>query len=249
MNRNEAQHAAIDGAKITRKKVVGCCRSFNYIHRGRRTMKILLIILFIFGCTTNNTRPIIKPKEKPEKPQDLTRRVNLWATWYFVPSLTSIPNGIHVRNMKNKTLGPKLSRKDWCQLAMEGTGFIDGKTYNYAGTTWRYKVKCQHGPSGRVKFYETKEKYGIGNRNNPLRPFVSIACDQKKFKYGQKFFIPKAKGVLLPNNKIHNGIFVCEDVGGLIKGNHIDVFIGAEKKNFFDFVKSNKSKTFEAYLQ
>ena len=80
-------------------------------------------------------------------------------------------------------------------------------------------------------------------------PFESIAADQSRFKFGQKIYIPSAVGTELPNGKIHNGIFIVSDVGGLIKGNHIDVFIGSAKVNPFKFVKSSSSQTFDAYLQ
>ena len=215
-----------------------------------------ILTLFITGCNE-----VIKPNPSEGSTvvdadiyapitvvnAELKGPIKLWATYYNMPTFKSNPDGIAVRDMKGNPLGPKLLVKEWCSLAMEGTGFINGLTYNYAGTTNSNKVTCNHSPSGRVKFYITKYKYGVGNRNNPLRPFISVACDQKKFSYGTRFFIPLAKGVILPNGSKHSGYFVCEDVGGLITGNHIDVFIGASTVNPFKFIKSATSKTFEAY--
>lgn len=204
-------------------------------------MKMILLMLMSMIVLSCSASPVqtVKP----------TKKVTLWATWYNAPSFTQDSKGVHVRDIKGKSLGVKLSRKDWCNLAMEGTGFIDGKTYNYAGTSNAYKVKCQHSPSGRVKFYVTNFSYGVGNKNNPLVPFYSVACDQKKFKFGQEFYVPDAVGTMLPNGTKHDGYFKCGDVGGLIKGNHIDVFIGKATKNPFSFIKSTSRGTFKAYTR
>ena len=217
---------------------------------------LILITLMMFSCSSNQDpvgTPTITPDTTPTVTPDHrvkpTKEVILWATWYNSPVFKQDPNGIAVRDMKGNSLGVKLSRKDWCNLAMEGTGFINGKTYNYAGTTWKYKVRCQHSPSGKVKFHVTNFPYGVGNKNNALVPFYSIACDQSKFKFGQEFYIPEAVGTLLPNGVKHDGYFRCDDVGGLIKENHIDVFIGKATKNPFSFISSDKNKTFKAYIQ
>ena len=221
-------------------------------------MKLVLLLAVLFVSCQEEVKPVevkpvvtdlteIKPKPIEVEKKITGEEISLWATWYNVPTFKPTSNGIKVRDMKGNSLGVQLTNKDWCSLAMEGSGYINGKTYNYAGTTNSYKVKCKHKPSGKVKFKITKHPYGTGNRNNPLRPLVSVACDQKKFKYGQKFFIPRAKGTILDGN-IHDGIFVCEDVGGLIKDNHIDIFIGGRTKSPFDFIGSSSRKTFKAIL-
>lgn len=218
---------------------------------------LFLITVLFMSCSSRKPDQSLEPilpdsqrvAETPTSTIDLSTKVSLWATYYHLPSFKSILSGYAVRDMSDKSLGVKLSKKDFCSLAMEGSGFIDGKTYNYAGTTQLRELRCQHGPSSYVKFYVTTHPYGVGNRNNPLVPFYSIACDQSKFKYGQKFYIPAAVGTILPNGKKHDGHFQCGDVGGLIKGNHIDVFIGGAKVNPFKFVKSSESETFDAYLQ
>ena len=211
-----------------------------------RFLVLTALFLVLFSCLSTPEQPVlITEEEVTVKPAN---EVILWSTWYNSPVFKEDPNGIVIRDMKGRSLGVKLSRKDWCNLAMEGTGFINDKTYNYAGTSNSYKVSCSHSPSGRVKFHVTTFPYGVGNKNNPLKPFFSIACDQSKFKFGQVFYIPEADGILLPGGEKHDGIFRCDDVGGLIKGNHIDVFIGKATKNPFSFIKSSSSKTFKAYI-
>lgn len=182
------------------------------------------------------------------------KEVKLWATWYNLPKLTNVPDGVPVRNKQGQELGYNLSLKEWCDLAMEGSGTVGEVTLNYAGTTRNsYGVDCKkyfrnHPAIKYSKFYVTKHPYGVGNKNNPLTPFKSIACDQRRYKFGSTVLIPSAVGVKLPNGEIHDGVFTCEDVGGAIKGNHIDVYIGPYKKNPFKFVKSNSSGTFSAKI-
>lgn len=226
-----------------------------------KIISLILMSMLIFSCSSKQ-EPVGNPTIIPDQTVVVapvivvtpipvvkpTKEVTLWATWYNAPTFTQDSNGIHVRDIKGHSLGVKLSQKDWCNLAMEGTGFIDGKTYNYAGTTNAYKVKCSHSPSGRVKFYITNFPYGVGNRNNPLVPFYSVACDQSKYKFGTEFYIPEAVGALLPDGTIHDGYFKCSDVGGLIENNHIDIFIGKATKNPFSFVKSNENESFKAYI-
>ncbi len=46
----------------------------------------------------------------------------------------------------------------------------------------------------------------------------------------------------------HDGYFFASDVGGAIKKNHIDVFLGIESINPFDFVKSDEDETFDGCI-
>ena len=219
---------------------------------GKQMGRLLTVVLLLFlvGCKQESI-PVDNhstPTENQSGPAKTAPTVKLWGTTYSLPSFTSVSRGFAVRDIHGKKLGPILSKSDWCSLAMEGSGIIDGQVYTYDGTSSRYIVRCKHRASGKVKFKKGKHKYGTGNRNNPLTPFKSVACDQHKFKYGQKFFIPAAQGLSMPDGTTHNGEFTCEDVGGLIKDNHLDFFIGGAKKNPFPFVKSSSKYTFKAYL-
>src|SRR5207248_1363029 len=79
------------------------------------------------------------------------------------------------------------------------------------------------------------------------------AVDPSYIPYESVIFIPKARGVniTLPDGATvkHDGYFFAADTGGAIKENHIDVFAGVTRTNPFPgFIKSNISKTFEAFL-
>lgn len=186
---------------------------------------------------------------------------SLWATFYYSKILvdTKNPNDVPLLDMNGNKLGPTLRKSDWCLAGIEGTASIDGITYNYAGRTGRSQTNCSLEATETVRWKKSPYKFGIGSKNNPLVPYVSIATDPSVIPFGSKVFIQEAVGVsyfIDGQEFIHDGYFRADDVGGAIKGNHIDVFIGnvaggfigAEKQNPFKFIKSNSSQTFVAVI-
>ena len=197
--------------------------------------------------------------KKPSNPSNSPSELNIWATMYYIPKMTSDGKGYDLLDRKGKKLGPKLSKDKFCKLAMEGTGEIDGVIYGYAGKSSKKQVDCKYKASGYARFKKDTNKYGTGVRNYPLIPFKSIAVDKKLIPYGSKVYIAKAKGCVYyfeGEKIIHDGIFYAHDTGGLIKGNHIDVFLGtvnngykgASKINPFPFIKSTPKKTYKAII-
>lgn len=187
--------------------------------------------------------------------------ISLWATFYYSKVLkdTKDVRDIPLLDMQGNKLGPSLKQSDWCKAGIEGTAIIDGVVYNYAGNTGRSQTSCSLRSTETVRWTKSPYKYGVGNKNNPLIPFYSIATDQKIIPFGTLVFIPEAVGVeyfFEDQKRVHDGFFRADDVGGAIKGNHIDVFIGnvegglagASALNPFRFIKSNSSKTFEAFI-
>ena len=47
---------------------------------------------------------------------------------------------------------------------------------------------------------------------------------------------------------MHDGYFLAADTGSLIKGTHIDVFLGRTLENPFEFVKSKSEEPFQAFI-
>lgn len=187
--------------------------------------------------------------------------------YLFEAQPSSTATSVPIRDMNDRVIGPKLMPKTWCLAAIEGSVRIDDTTYNFAGVKDPRQATCSHKPSERVRWVKTAHHFGVGVRNKPLIPFKSLACDLGTVrnstpwvnngyaKFGQKIFIPAAKGVRLPDGTTHDGIFVCDDIGGKITGNHIDVFIGAAtglpdalQQNPFEFIKSRSNYTVEAFL-
>jgi len=234
-------------------------------------MLLLILMILILSCAkvadTTSTQtspstmpengqsesnlPISKPLPRPEI--KLGKKLALWSTSYWIPFLKSVNiGGIELEDNKGKKLGIRLSEKDYCRAAMEGTAYVDGVTYNYAGSVSKiFSKKCTHG-TGRSTFHKSKWPYGTGNKSNPLTPFRSIAADQSILPFGTVIFIPASKGNVYTfegKEHIHDGIWVVEDTGGAIKGNHIDIFLGPEQPNPFKaWSKSRSDATFDAYI-
>lgn len=222
---------------------------------------------FFFGSNKKNetqvptTMPAPTSGVSPEDAMAMGKKMDLWATFYYSKVLedTMNPTDEPLLDMAGKKLGPYLKQKDWCLAGIEGTAFIDGVTYNYAGTGSKSQTSCGYRGAEKTRWKKSPYKFGIGNRNNPLEPYVSLATDQSIIPFGSRVFIPEAVGIEFIVDgvkKKHDGFFRVDDVGGAIKGNHVDVFIGnvkgglegALEQNPFSFIKNNSSKTFAAYI-
>lgn len=192
---------------------------------------------------------------------DLSTKLTLWATFYYLPEINDGAGNYSLRDMKSMELGPRLALREWCNSAMEGSVRIinkngDAKTYNYAGSTLENSVDCKKifkFDVSKTKFREAKGPYGDGLGDLILAPYRTLATDLTKIPTGTVLYIPQARGakITTPSGRviIHDGYFFAGDKGGAIKDNHIDVFIGTHTASpFFPWIKSNQEKTFEAYI-
>lgn len=192
---------------------------------------------------------------------DLSSKITLWATYYYLPQINDNTGTFALRDLKSMELGPRLSLKDWCTSAMEGSVRIvdkngEAKTYNYAGVTAENTVDCKkifRFDVSKTKFREAHGPYGDGLDNIILAPYRTLATDLTRIATGTVLYIPEARGakITLPSGRVitHDGYFFAGDKGGAIKGNHVDVFIGTHlSAPFFPWIKSNEQKTFSAYI-
>ena len=215
--------------------------------------------------------PVPASALRPERAgPDLSRatRVDLWATVYSIPVVKPASGGVPMRDMKNRVIGPELARRDWCRAAVEGTVKVSGHIYRFAGTRKPRQATCRHRASSRARWKKARHPHALGASGNALTPFRSIACDVGRVRrstpwvgggypaMGQRIYVPDADGVTLPDGAVHDGVFVCEDIGGKVTGNHIDVFLGevpsgaggAVRYNPFGFVGHRPGRTFTAWL-
>lgn len=198
------------------------------------------------------------------------RRLDLFATFYYVLSTQNVDTGQPLLAMNGQSLGVKLSDRDWCHAAMEGTvlalnGTTPIQTFNFAGRGGSLQVNCRRFfPSvpqstinalGRSRFEVAGGPFGTGVQGMILVPYRTIAVDsaQRPIPFGTVIFIPQARGkeITLPSGRVvrHDGYFFAADTGGLIKGNHIDVFSGLNSRNPFpEFIKSVETATFTAFI-
>jgi len=71
--------------------------------------------------------------------------------------------------------------------------------------------------------------WGITASGRPATPFRSIAVDTKLFAMGKWYYVPELDGLPLPApaaGKVHDGCVHADDVGGAVKGDTIDLFVG-----------------------
>mgnify|MGYP003677004486 CR=1 FL=1 len=218
-------------------------------------------LVVISGCATG-TQTQVQRRAIEGTP------VMVWATMYRLVDGRPSSGGVPIRAMNGREIGPAVARRDWCDGALAGSMRVSGQVYNFAGVTGGAQANCPHDPSERVRWQPSSFPYGTGSRSNPLRPFRTIACDLGWVdgsrpwvpggypEFGQQLYIPAADGVVLPDGTVHDGIFTCEDTGGAVTGNHIDVFLGPMEgrmaeviaQNPFDFISHGQNRTFEAIL-
>ena len=158
-----------------------------------------------------------------------------------------------------------ISQKNWCLGAMEGTLIVtksDGETvtYNFDGTASARQTSCKAYFSKlsesklaaieRTRFRLAKGPYGDGADDFVLVPYRTLAVDRETIALGTALYIPKARGVKIKlpdgSSATHDGYFFAADVGGAIKNNHVDFFLGTSLVNPFKFVTSDDSSSFVA---
>lgn len=236
-------------------------------------MKALFLVLFscLAACAPSATSTELASRSEvaADTPPLGAIRVELWATRYYTLALSASdhPKAIPLRDMQDRVIGPSLTPADWCAAAMEGTVAVSDEVYNYAGAKTPEQTRCQHRPSGQVRWMRSPFETGVGSQDNRLDPFHTLACDFGTVpkstpwlnggypRFGQKIYIPAAKGVSLPDGTVHDGVFTCADQGSLITGHHVDVYLGlaqsaadAARIDPFPFIQSTPLEPFVAYV-
>lgn len=101
-------------------------------------------------------------------------------------------------------------------LLIEGTGkLLDGRVINYAGFIDK-----------ETRFHVTHHPYGHGVGDCPLEPFHTVAVDPKKIPLGSVVLIKETVGMQLPDGRTHDGLWKAEDIGGAIKQDRVDLYVG-----------------------
>ncbi len=211
----------------------------------------------------DNKLPHDKPFDFPEPtPETKKERLTLWATYYYVYSASPVGAGEPLLDKSGQELGPKLTSRDFCLAAVEGTVRIKGSVYNYAGRASLAQIDCSafvpglpenvKAALGKTRWEIAKGPFGNGVKGMILVPFRTIAVDSAHIPYETVVYVPQARGkeITLESGDIvkHDGYFFAADTGGAIKQNHIDVFGGISESNPFpEFIKSNSEETFEAF--
>ncbi|MEY4065500.1 MAG: hypothetical protein RIR26_1708 [Pseudomonadota bacterium] len=163
---------------------------------------------------------------------------NLFPTFYNIADEAFHPGAKTIPLYETGTgkLIAKVSESFRDDLDMEGTGKLnDGRVLNVATLVngiWDYKILAG-------------DAFGVGILGHNLHPYRSVAvdfvhlckqanlsfCDQpeseiKKQLIGALLYMPRLRGVPLPNGKTHDGFVCAQDVGGAIDLDRVDIFVG-----------------------
>lgn len=228
-----------------------------------------VVILFSFSAAQSATMDLTDANDpltrdtfsfRSPSSNDLSSKLTLWGTYYYLPQINDGSGNYPLRDMKSMELGPRMSLRQWCDSAMEGSVRVqfkngEAKTFNYAGVTSSERVDCSSVfriDVSKTKFREANGTYGDGIEDFILAPYRTLATDNNQIKPGTVLYVAEARGakITLENGRVitHDGYFFAGDKGGAIKNNHVDVYIGTHKSApFFPWIKSNEAKTFTAY--
>lgn len=107
-------------------------------------------------------------------------------------------------------------------LCMEGTGILKDRGQGRQTVNW----------GGNKRFIIMDRCiYGLGVEKYCLLPYHTIAADLSEYKLNDIIYIPRTKGLTLPDGTAHNGLFVVRDTGGAFRGigpQRVDLFVANE---------------------
>ncbi len=215
--------------------------------RGLRSDAVTAVIK---GPTARVSRSKAAPKPEAQA-QQVTRRKR-WLSGFEITEYFPVPERwFQGRRVEAPGLAGR-HRIDWLYsargLPMEGDGIgLDGDRYHYEGADVKGWVDLRGRPGGsaywlRGAFWKTDTgrltfpleqggwSAGAGARyvpapgarfasgpSRPLKFYESVAVDPKVIPLGTRIYIPAYRAV-------NGGWFRAADVGGAIKGRHIDVY-------------------------
>jgi 3D (Asp-Asp-Asp) domain-containing protein len=139
-------------------------------------------------------------------------------TYYYSVPESMYPNATvdNVIKDMDDTVLAKVSTAFKKDLDIEGSGRLnDGRIVNFAG------IKNKE-----IRYHVTIHPYGRGVGNCALSPFHTIAVDPTKIALGSVVFIDETLGMKLPDGTLHDGFWKAEDIGGAIKKDRVDLFVG-----------------------
>lgn len=221
----------------------------------RSGLWFVISIVFLASCKVSSVAPTSTSRKE----------ISLWATYYYVPTLAHDEDGMPLLDMEEQELPLRLRKPDWCNAAIQGSVYIVKNDTvflaSYAGRSKYKQFDCReceayrnypgYDLTGKVRWAISDAKV-TGSTGLNLVELKSLAVDPKVIPYKSVVFIPAAIGTTYYNENgelvQHDGYFLAADTGSLIKGQHIDVYLGTGKTNPFAFVKSDQSQPFQAFI-
>jgi 3D (Asp-Asp-Asp) domain-containing protein len=162
-----------------------------------------------------------------------TEPIRLRNTHYYVvlESLyASKPKDAMILDMKGHLIA-EVSKAFKAAADIEGTArLIDGRIINFAGVKRR-----------EIRWAVVSAPFGLGVRKCELEPFRVVAIDPKVIPLGSLIRIQETIGMKLPGGEIHDGYWYAYDIGGAIKKDRIDLFVGDGDRG--DILRAHKIRS------
>lgn len=231
---------------------------------------LLLVMLLVISCGKNHsshdqtpppdrgpvTPPVVIDPPADVSPADFIRIPDLLPTTYYIAQekrtnckgkygQTTYDGSerSQVRSPDGKVIATVCTRF-YRVLTMEGSAVLNSRiSINYGGRV-----------NNEPRFYVLNRcVYGEGVRRNLcLLPYHTLAADNKVHAIGDILYVPKVKGLLLPDGSVHEGYFIVRDTGGAftgIGGKRVDMFTGLEPdySNVFQRAGIHHKNPMEAY--
>ncbi len=141
-------------------------------------------------------------------------------THYYVVSEKKYEGDVRTVDVRSKdgAVLARVSSRFKSAMDIEGTGkLMDGRILNFSSVV-----------DGEIRYAVSRHEWGRGVGDCPLLPFRTIAVDRNEVPLGSKVLISETRGMQLPDGSVHDGIWRAEDVGGAIKRDRVDLFVGEE---------------------
>ncbi|MBI3542113.1 MAG: hypothetical protein HY075_02400 [Deltaproteobacteria bacterium] len=139
-------------------------------------------------------------------------------TYYYVvleDEFAQFPVTDELRTLDGELLA-RVSHQYHRAVDIEGTGRLrDGRIINFAGRK-----------DGEIRYFVSDARYGYGVGRCQLVPFRTVAVDPEVVALGSVVYIAETDGMKLPGGKVHDGYWRAEDIGGAIRHDRIDLFVG-----------------------
>jgi 3D (Asp-Asp-Asp) domain-containing protein len=196
-----------------------------------------LSMLFALSCLP--FAALAQGQQGPQGSQDPSRdpaTLKLRNTHYYVvleKLYAEEPKDAALLDMKGQVLA-QVSKRFKAHSDIEGTArLIDGRVLNYAGVI-----------NKEIRWLVTQAPFGLGVRNCELEPFRTVAIDPKVVPLGTLIKIHETVGMKLPDGQVHDGYWHAYDVGGAIKKDRIDLFVGDGDRG--DVLRAHKIRSLQA---
>lgn len=157
---------------------------------------------------------------------------------------------------RDRPLGVRLSRDDFCAAALQGTVEIAGVRYSVFGKGKKSLVNCalpRYGcprcgayALGQNRF--VRQRAALSGKTYGLVPYRTVAVALNGLPFGTVLFIPAARGLRMPDGKRHDGYFFVADIGAM-RSSQLDLYAGTQRLTWWIIGSGTaRSRTSTAYI-